>query len=58
MTENLFGKRDEAPTDGDIPDTLERRITTFLRRWSWKTDCPPNVRRELDELIAWAKEQA
>ena len=41
----------------DIPDTLELRIATFLRRWSWKSDCSATVRRELDELIAFAKDR-
>ena len=38
----------------ELPDTLEGRIEVFLNRWHWRSSRDV-VRRELNELIEWAK---
>lgn len=50
------GETPPSETRGDL-DTLEIRCAQFINRWGWKTD-KDAMRRELDALIAWAKEQA
>lgn len=48
------GRSEDAEHVIDVPDTLERRVGTFLNRWLWRGDRAV-VERELRELIRSAE---